>query len=54
MERHDLPHLLNEGMRLLDRPSDLHRAVTINRKVHQSRLIVIVIIPLMEGQDRIT
>ena len=51
MERQDLPHLLNEDMRLLDRRSDLHRAVTINRKVHRSRLIVTVIIPLMESQD---
>ena len=45
------PHRVNEEVRRLDRPSDLHRSVTINRKVHGSRLIVTVITPLMEGRD---
>ena len=40
-----------EEMRRFDCPSDLHRAVTISRKVHRSRLIVTVITPLMDGRD---
>ena len=32
-------------------PLDLHPAVTINRKVYWSQLIVTVITPLMDGPD---
>ena len=45
------PHRVKEEVCCLDFPSDLHRAVTINRKVHRSRLIVTVITPLIEGED---
>ena len=44
-------HRVKEELRRLYCASDHHRAVTINRKVHRSRLIVTVITPLMEGRD---
>ena len=43
------PHRMKEELCRMYCPSNLHRVVTINRKVHRSRLIVTVITPLMEG-----
>ena len=45
------PHRMKKEVRRLDRPSNLHRAVTINHKVHRSRLIMTVITPSIDGPD---
>ena len=44
-------HRMKKEVCRLDRPSDLHRAVTINRKVHRSRLIMTDITPLIDGPN---